>query len=339
MTDHIIFIHGVNTREAGVEPTYADALIKQLYRKNEELNAPLDLNMIPLYWGDVNKADEAALLQIYQQSPLWKKMNFTNVRSNQLLQFTGDAALYISRFAGIKVIERLRLQTIAGLQQNGRPGPQPGDHIHLVTHSMGTVILFDALFSARWDPEKTADYQGVEEIREAIFGLTAQPEQGLSLCSIHTMGSPISIFSLIMIKNGNGVMDSIPNTHDITPRLQQLLTALHAILKRKLPWRNYIHPDDPVAYPLEDLLYTMIDPQQELLEINDVLTQEPGFFDPLLNTQTIGEIAEIALFGGNAHSSYWTNELVASKIFETIQQASQIAVLKNPMLQRPDLTA
>ncbi|GHO83804.1 hypothetical protein [Dictyobacter formicarum] len=339
MTDHIIFIHGVNTREAGVEPTYADALIKQLYRQNETLDNPLDLNMIPLYWGDVNQADEAALLQFYERSPLWKKMNFIGVRSNQLLQFTGDAALYISRFAGIKVIERLRLQTIAGLRQNGRPGPRPGDRFHLVTHSMGTVILYDALFSARWDPEKTSDYQGVEEIREAIFGLGAQPGQGLPLCSIHTMGSPISIFSLIMIKNGNGVMDSIPNTHDITPRLQQLLTALHTILRRKLPWRNYIHPGDPVAYPLEDLLYAMIDPQQELLEINDVLTQEPGILDPLLNTQIVGEVAEIALFGGKAHNSYWTNELVASQIFETLLQASQIAALNNPMLQDPDLTA
>ncbi|GCE08481.1 hypothetical protein [Dictyobacter aurantiacus] len=318
MTDHIIFIHGVNTRETGVAPTYADDLIKQLYRKNEALDNPLDLNMVPLYWGDVGKADEAALLQSYQRSPLWKKMNFTGVRGNQLLQFTGDLALYISRFDGIKVIERLRLQAIEGLQQQGGTGPRPGDRLHLVTHSMGTIILFDALFSARWDPAKTSDYQGVEQIREAIFGLGAQPGQGLPLCSIHTLGSPLSIFSLIMIKNGNGIMESMPNTHDITPRLQQMLTALYTILGRKLPWRNYIHPDDPLAYPLEDLLYSMIDPQQQLLEINDMLTQEPGLLDPLLNTHLAGEVAEIALFGGNAHNSYWTNELVASAIFDTL---------------------
>ncbi|GCE22581.1 hypothetical protein [Dictyobacter kobayashii] len=324
MTDHIIFIHGVNTRETGIEPTYADPLIRQLYRHNETLETPLDLNMIPLYWGDVNKGDEAALLNIYEQSPLWKKMNFTGLRGNQLLQFTGDAVLYISRFAGIKVVERLRLQALAGFKQNGRTGPQPGDRIHLVTHSMGTVILFDALFSARWDPEKTSDYQGVEEIRETIFGLTAQARQGLLLCSIHTMGSPISLFSLMMVKNGNGIMNTMPNTHDITPRLQQLLTNLHNILQRKLPWRNYIHPGDPVAYPLEDLLYAMIDEQQVILDIKDILTQEPGLLDPLLNTQNLGEIAEIALFGGKAHSSYWSNELVASEIFETVRNANKV---------------
>ncbi|GCE30505.1 hypothetical protein KDA_59890 [Dictyobacter alpinus] len=322
MTDHIIFIHGVNTRETKVEPTYADNLIHLLLHKNEAQNTQLDLNMIPLYWGDVTQKDEAMLLDIYQRSPLWKKMNFTGIRGNQLLQFTGDGALFISRYAGVRVIEQLRQQTIAGLYKNGLHGIKPGDRLHLVTHSMGTVILFDALFSARWDPEKTSDYQGVQQIRQAIFGLSAPMEAGLPLCSIHTMGSPISLYSLIMVKNSNGVDDSIPNTHDITPKFQQLLTALHSVLKRKIPWRNYIHPGDPVAYPLEDLLYMMIDQSRQLLDVKDVLTQEPGLLDPFLNNASLGELAEIALFGGRAHNSYWNNDLVASEIFEVVQKSA-----------------
>ena len=324
MTDHIIFIHGVNTRESIVEPTYADNLIHLLLRKNESQATQLDLNMIPLYWGDVTKNDEEMLLDMYQRSPLWKKMNFTAIRSNQLLRFTGDAALFISRYDGVRVIERLRLQTIAGLNKNGLMVIKPGDRLHLVTHSMGTVILFDALFSARWDPEKTSDYQGVQQIRQIIFGLDPKMGQGLTLCSIHTMGSPISLYSLIMIKNSNGVDDSMPNTHDITPKLQQLLTALYAVLQRRLPWRNYIHPGDPVAYPLEDLLAMMIDPSQQILDIKDILTQEPGLLDRLLNTATLGELAEIVLFGGRSHSSYWNSEVVANEIFATIQKSASI---------------
>jgi len=47
------------------------------------------------------------------------------------------------------VINTLKTQALEGLKN-----AQPNDRLHLVTHSWGTVILFDLLFASRWDDEK-----------------------------------------------------------------------------------------------------------------------------------------------------------------------------------------
>lgn len=140
MTDYIVFIHGVNNRDTREHPHYADSLFHLLQQKVGE---EISLQSIPLYWGDTNLFEEQKLLEIYQQSPYWSHLSFRDFREKQLLQFTGDAALYISRNAGTVVVDALREQLVRGLE-----GCHPEtDRVHLVTHSMGTVILFDLLFS------------------------------------------------------------------------------------------------------------------------------------------------------------------------------------------------
>ncbi len=141
-TDYLLFNHGVNTREARPQPTYADPLFELIQRYYA---APgRTLKKIALYWGNLNKTEEQKLLQAYQNSSIWPQLWFIDFREKQLLQFAGDAALYISRAVGSKVADALKEQALAGLQ-----GYDPKeDRLHIVTHSMGTVILFDILFSA-----------------------------------------------------------------------------------------------------------------------------------------------------------------------------------------------
>lgn len=121
-TDYILFIHGVNTRDRREDPHYADQLFQRLQQSASNHNR--NLKKIALYWGDVNKEAEKSLLEQFKASPLWEQMWFKTFREQQLLQFAGDAALYISRHVGFKVVEELKKQTLAQLINH-----QPDDRL------------------------------------------------------------------------------------------------------------------------------------------------------------------------------------------------------------------
>lgn len=344
--DFIIFLHGVNTRDWKEYPTYADPLIELL--KREQQKTHLDLEMLPLYWGDVYDNLELELREQWKQSSSWDTLGFQNIRAKQLLQFTGDGALYTSRRAGILVVEKLHAQ----LLKTFGPGPyDPDDCFHLVTHSMGTVILFDILFSTRWEPRYAGGYRGVEEIRELVYGLEPNPENGVRLSSIHTMGSPISLFTL-MLSTGKTALaphdmpeqEHIPSTHDILPGLARLLDHLP---QGHIPWYNYIHPEDPVASPLERVLPSILENNhqskpsvQTSLQVHDIPLPSP--VSPILKaiadlryrgTGRINRIytycsdllqtGETVFLGRSAHGKYWHSPLVAHNIIDTIQRVHE----------------
>lgn len=125
------------------------------------------------------------------------------------------------------------------------------------------------------------------------------------------MGSPIAIFSLTSVNSDEP--PSNPSSHDITKRLQKLLENLYQARDRvKLPWKNYIHPGDPIAYPLAELLKYLVDKEEKYLDFQDVISQEPKFFDFLrepLNQTTLS-----LLQGGEAHGSYWESQKVIQEI-------------------------
>ena len=173
------------------------------------------------------------------------------------MQFAGDAALYLSRYVGAGVTDRVAEQ-VAKLKDSPAE-----DRVRLVTHSLGTIILFDILFSSRWDGERDKWPQhSVIEIRDAIYGVTGKEDnlkQGIRLGNLSAMGAPIGLFSLTDVAPPTADAQSDPrnatSSHDITPSLVQLLTNLHQELGgSKLPWRNFVHPGDPIGSPLEGIL-------------------------------------------------------------------------------------
>jgi hypothetical protein len=282
------------------------------------------MRTVSLYWGDVNKDEEEKLLENLKLSSVWEKLSFQGFRSHQLLQFVGDAALYISRAVGRKIVDTLLYQLRDGLTDF----QSDTDHIHLITHSMGTIILFDLLFSSRWDAQNTDGFQGVEDLRQQFF------RGSTPIRSIHTMGSPLGLFSLMTLTD-----TPLPHTHEITPRLSAYLQALYSKLEAPFPWRNYLHAMDIVATSIEKVLPDTLGISDEsCLEVRDIITQESGILDKLFSrlSETMslkefeGEVEEIqlAIFGGSAHSSYWSNPLVASTIVQTIE-----ATLRQPQLQ------
>lgn len=236
-TDYILFIHGVNTREAREQPEYADPLFNRI--QDNLVNSGERINKVAFYWGNLqNLSDaESKLLKFFRDSPFWQQMWFREFREKQILQFAGDAALYISRHVGAQLVKKLKADALTEIEN-----PKKDDRLHLVTHSWGTVIIFDILFAGRWDDPNAPKHDQVMAIRDAIFGIEGNdpnPHQGIQLASIHTMGSPVAIFSLT---------DVTASGHNITPKLQQLLDSLQQERQgKKLPWRNYIHPGDPIG--------------------------------------------------------------------------------------------
>ncbi len=318
-TDHVLFIHGVNTQKEGPQPNYADALFDLI--QNYSNHAPArTLRKVALYWGDVGKDEEQNLLETYQASSIWKKLWFRQFREIQLMRIIGDGALYISRCCGSKIADALEQQILAGL--SGFDSEK--DCLHVVTHSMGTVILFDMLFSARWDPSYAPGHDSVTTIRNLFFGVSPNPTQGIRLSSISTMGSPIGFFSLIdfdrTIHDPQDKQGNIICTHDITPRLEKFLDSLRIELGKKLPWYNFIHPGDPIAYPLEKLLPQLVDGKSQYINVQDILTHPTSLTDLLTApwSQTIFALLD----GGEAHGSYWRSDQVAQQIAQAIARAS-----------------
>ncbi|GBE91842.1 hypothetical protein [Nostoc cycadae] len=337
-TDYVLFIHGVTIRN----PNYADELFQRLAQSASDRN----FHNIPFYWGDINQQPETKLLGQLRSSSDWNQMWFHNIREQQILPFTGDAALYISRYVGAKIVRKLKKQ----IADSGLLKAKPDDRLHIVTHSWGTVMLFDILFASRWEDQNAPAHDDVMAIRDAIFGVDGENRdryQGIKIASIHTMGSPVAIFSLTDVKSdqdetgASSSHDITPNlqtfvgqneigassSHDITPKLQTLLKSLQeeASPREKLPWWNYIHPADPIAYPLQKMMIDLVDGYTEYLDIQDTITHSTGWLGWLENLIAQTPLAQtnlpllLSLLPDNPHGSYWHNDEVIKKIIHVVK--------------------
>jgi AcrR family transcriptional regulator len=307
-TDYLLFIHGVSVRDRN----YAD----QLFQDLKERLPDRSLHEVPVFWADVLDDVEEKLRETFRSSPLWSRFWFREFRETTLLRFAGDAALYLSRAAGLRVVNAIREQLVQGVRE-----ATPEDRLHLITHSMGTVILFDLLFSSRWDDPSAPGHSEVMAIREVIYGIPPNPQQGIKLGSISTMGSPIAIFSLMdmdLLAPGTD-QNQLAHTHDITPKLQGLLDNVHQAIQRKLPWLNFAHPGDPIAYPLAELLPGMVDGEGRYLDVQDILTHRSNLTDVLVDQVSQTKLA--LLDGGEAHRSYWHSHEVTEQLAEMIRAA------------------
>ncbi|MCY7320238.1 MAG: hypothetical protein LH660_00135 [Phormidesmis sp. CAN_BIN36] len=304
-TDYILFVHGVKTRKQEDFRVLADGLFNRI--KSSVRDQSRVLKPIVFFWGDLNQAAQDELLSRFKASSKWRDFWFQDFRTQQVLGFVGDAALYLSRHVGSQVVQRFERDVLGVLQNTA-----PGDRLHLVTHSWGTVILFDLLFAARWeDPRLDAKIrQTVQDIRNALFGLPPIAGSGIPIASIHTMGSPISLFSLLTISGTVGGA----STHDLSPNLKSLLEQLYNLKKKPIPWRNFAHAGDPIAYPLEGVIPLLLNAASQYVETQDVITDKGNFFNRPFQQQLIP-----VLWGGDAHGSYWNNEIVSQTIAEVIR--------------------
>lgn len=309
-TDYVLFVHGVKTHNQTEFHRQTKLLLDRL--QGSIPNPVRDVKAIPFFWGDLSELDQNQLRRGFEQSPHWSAFWFQKFRSQEILEFVGDAALYLSRHVGSEVVKRLKQTLLTALQD-----AEPNDRLHLVTHSWGTVILFDILFAARWeDPRLDVDVrEAVKIIRNVLFGLgqnQAERSVGIPIASIHTMGSPIALFSLLSI-NSNANGDS---SHDLAPELTNFLECLYKLRQKPIPWFNFAHPGDPIAYPLQGVMTLLLDDSAKYVDLQDVITEQGSFLMRLFS-QTLLPL----LRGGDAHGSYWTNEKVVKTINAVMQSA------------------
>ena len=333
-TDYILFIHGVNNRpEQSSNPAvrarkqeldFAKDLIALIQDSNNQPKQPINLKMVPLTWYDLMLGAEKQLLDWFESSSVWKDFWFKDFRQTQIIPFSGDAALYLSRFIGSDVANRLKQEAETVLK-----GCNPEeDRLHLVTHSWGTVVFFDILFAGRWDDENIPGYTSVQTMRRLLFGVEPDANRGIRIASIHTLGSPIALANMINSKrltNNPGeqlTQEKVTTvfTHDITFGLEEFLKNLYDKRNKKLPWLNFLHPGDPFAFPLECVIPKLIDGKKQYLELQDILTSGSGPLEWIAKPLSKTFLALIN--GGSAHGSYWKNKQVAEKILETIQQSA-----------------
>lgn len=116
------------------------------------------------------------------------------------------------------------------------------------------------------------------------------------------------------------------NSHNINPRLRRLLRHLRADGETThIPWFNFAHPADPLAYPLKTLLYQLVGEEHHYLDVRDYIDIGTNWLDVLTSpfSQTVIALANV----GNAHASYWYSSKVAQKITSAIVQAAQVPLL------------
>jgi hypothetical protein len=124
------------------------------------------------------------------------------------------------------------------------------------------------------------------------------------------MGSPIPLFSLITI-SGKDVNNR--STHDISPGLACLLKKL-VQGEKKLSWLNFIHPGDPIAWPLETLIGQVIVGAEKYLQVEDILTRGSSPWEYIAQMPIIRQTPLALVNGGSAHGSYWQNKDIAKRI-------------------------
>ena len=325
--DYVLFLHGVNVRELPDcpddrnFPKYANQLFELIRDSLNRGATPYDVEKIALYYGDLNMYEEQSLLTLFHSSPEWERFWFRRARETILLQIIGDIALYVNPYVAARIVERLH-QAVVKLQRREQEQQERG-RLHLVSHSLGTIILFDALFASRWENEDMPGYNCVKELRDAFCGAGTQPEEGIRVASIHTMGSPIPLFSLLDMssRQQDDGAGQHKNTHEIGPKLQVFLQHLaQSRGGKRLPWWNYAHPGDPLAYPLKELLYQLVDQKRDYLEVHDMVTILGDLGDWMI--ESFKQSSAALIHAGAAHRSYWNSEIIASRIANTIQETS-----------------
>lgn len=186
----VFFIHGVATKNSDYSESLSRSVRDSLNKTGQDL--PL---FYPSFWGDVLKDKNQIWNHIFNDLRAAKsrfpKINsedifkYSTFREGFLSDFMGDVLTYLNEDRGQKIRQKLTDQLEDFI--NHAPGQKK---LNIVAHSLGTVILFDMLFSDRFylkDP--------VFRFRSLIEGLHCpngtETRKKVSLRSITTMGSPI----------------------------------------------------------------------------------------------------------------------------------------------------
>lgn len=316
----IFFIHGVATRDVKYSHSLIEGIKKEFIQENQKLPY-----FYSSFWGHVLNDFNKIWNYIDEDLSSFEKNNpgisskdsfrYRQFREGLISEFTGDMFTYMNEKQGFEVRKLIADQLTKFVEKH----PEEKE-IHIVAHSLGTVILWDILFSDKFkegDPaflirEKISD-RGVEDNHRQA-----------SLASITTMGSPILFFNAML-----GI-----NAEDIERKIQ-------GYTLRKIQWVNVVHASDIISYPLSASL-NLKKGRSNLIFRDFFIYKDANLLETAarkVNQQ------EIALFAGimNAHTSYWSLLEVAQLIFEQMFVKDNVAeevvrrLKKVPGMLRPGI--
>lgn len=310
MTEYVIYLHGANVRD----PQYATRLDTAVRKKFKRKG----LTTTSVYWGDVSESAERHVRKQWEASPLWPRMCFPEFRIDMLLKLIGDGALYISRAIGWQIIQRIYDAVAEPFRDR-----KPGDRLHIITHSWGAVIVLDMLFAGRWLEDGVPGRDEVLAMRNALFGMGENRDEGLLLASIVMMGSPMSLFSLMDGESGK----QGPSSHDIAGAMQAYSQKRFEEIGSPLLWTNLIHPADAFAYPIVPLLNDLLHEQRDTVTAKDEFIKT-SLTDAALRA-TFGRTDLAILGAAGAHNSYWDNGRVIHTICRHLDEAMRVKPAKS----------
>jgi hypothetical protein len=226
----VFFIHGVATKNAGYSKQLETFLKEEFIKRNQPLPY-----FYASFWGNVLTQtgqiwnwvhqDLQDLKRNHPQVDVQDIFRYQEFRQDFISEFFGDILTYFNTERGIKIRE-LIAQDLHDLIKNF----SSDNELHIITHSLGSVVLWDVLFSDEYDSDDPA-----YEIRSLIKSLGHPSDKGTTyLKSITTMGSPVLFFNMMLNINAEKIR-IFTNKYGIEP----------------LRWMNIIHASDIIAYPLK----------------------------------------------------------------------------------------
>ncbi|HEY9616498.1 MAG TPA: hypothetical protein V6C64_06645 [Microcoleaceae cyanobacterium] len=268
------FMHGASVRRA----EYADTLRSRLIEGFSDRGLPTP-EFYSSFWGDAMgstnqvwdwvQQDLEAFKWDHPQTDIDDIFHYRQRREQLISGFFNDIFNYLNNQQGREVRRLIVLQFLNWLADV----PLEED-LHIVAHSLGSVILWEMLFSQTLPDNDPAFY-----LRNVIKGLSpAGQGRKVKLRSVTTMGSPQLFFNRAL---------------NIEP--QALKQFADRYTGTPLRWINIIRASDVFAYPMR----ASLEPEDSKLFFQDYYLGERNFLK-----KSIGDVA-MALGLVAEHTGYW----------------------------------
>ncbi len=312
----VFFIHGVATRDA----QYAEQLRVFIRQDFNERRLPLP-HFHASFWGNILRdiermwnGIEQDLQELQRESPqanLDDIFRYRKFREGFLSQFAGDFLAYLNPRRGVAIRKIIAEDLFNFLKDN----PEETE-IHIIAHSLGSVILWDVLFSERF-----SDQDPAFDIRAMIDGLSqSSAMRKVCLKSITTMGSPILFLNTMLDVRPEKIKEFAQRYHD-----------------EPLRWINIIHSSDIVASPIRASL--KLDSSKNLFFRDEYISTDANLAEKA--ARAVGQLdAAMALGISDAHDSYLHCPITASLIATNILGGNETLMKKviNRLYKVPGMT-
>ena len=288
----VFLIHGVATQDAGYGDQFKKKVKEILSKKNSQ--SPIFYSS---FWGHSFKSKTDQLFNwvrsdVKNLSEKCKELRgseqdiyrYQEHREDFIAKFFGDFLTYLNNDKGASI----RKQILHQFQDFVDNHPEDKE-IAIASHSLGTLVLWDLLFTKDL-PENDPAY----EFRR----LFNSSDSEYKLRGLVTMGSPLLFMRLKQKIDFSAVDDFVATSYNA------------------LTWINIIHASDLIAYPLGNA-------------INHDKAKNFFFSDQYLWMHANGAESGALRFGqahagmalgmADAHGSYWNNDVAADLVASLIR--------------------